>query len=65
MRRIILPPLDFDDVARIQWENCVESKVNHFYDPPAKPSRRRRRPGEEPSRYHQDALLLYRKTHGR
>jgi len=35
------PPLDFCDVARIQWEAYVESRVDHQYAPRVTPTRKR------------------------
>ena len=64
-RRVTVPTYDFNDVARLQWETYVESKTTHQHDEPVKPSRRRMRPGEEPSAYHEEGLLRYHRAKGR
>lgn len=54
-----------DDVARLQWESYVESRVNHLYDEKVtKPIRKRVRPDERPIQAQEDALLLYARTRG-
>ena len=54
-----------DDVARLQWENYIESRVNHLHDAKVTtPSHKRARRGEEQIQRHEDGLLLYLKTHG-
>ncbi len=63
-RRVSEPPLSVDDVARSQWENYVESRVNHLHEPRVTPTRRRVRRGEAPMQRHEDALLLYLRTYG-
>jgi hypothetical protein len=58
MKRLTAPPLNFNDVARLQWEHYVEAKISKLHDEPVKPSRKRMRPGEVRYQRHDEALLL-------
>jgi hypothetical protein len=64
MKRVILPTYSFDDLAEMERLARIERTINQRHVEPVKPNRKVR-PGEEPSAYQAQALLLYEQTQRR
>ena len=65
MRKQVLPLLSFGDIDELRREQAL-AMSKRVADERWRPPRRtkRMRPGEEPSAYQEEALLLYMRTRG-